>query len=47
MLSSTSFGISALYHDIVVLGTVVISDMLGLYLVIHGSFVYFDVSVVL
>ena len=47
MLSSTSFGMSTLYHVIVALGTVVISDMLGSYSVIHGFFVYVDVSVVL
>ena len=47
MLSSTSFGMSALYCVIIVFGTVVISDMLGSYLVIHGSFVYVDVPMVL
>ena len=47
MLLSTSFGMSALYHVIMVLGTVAISDMLGFYSVICGSFVYVDVPVVL
>ena len=47
MLLSTSFGMSALYHVIVVFGAVAISDTLGSYSVIHGSFVYVDVPVVL
>ena len=47
MLSSTSFGTSAPYHIIVVLGTVGISDMLGSYSVIWGTFGYVDVPVVL
>ena len=47
MLSSTSFGMSTPYHVIVVFGTVAISDMLGLYSVIRGSFVYVDVPMVL
>ena len=47
MLSCTSFGMSTPYLVIVVLGTVAISDTLGSYLVIHSSFVYVDVSVVL
>ena len=47
MLSSTSFGTSTLYCVIMVLGTVAIFDMLGLYSVIRGSFGYVDVSVVL
>ena len=47
MLLSTSFGTSTLYHVIMVLGTVVISDTLGLYSVIHGSFGYVDVPMVL
>ena len=46
MLSSTSFGMSAPYCVIVVLGTVAISDTLGSYSVIHGSFVYVDLPVV-
>ena len=47
MLSSISFGMSTPYRVIVVLGTVAISDTLGLYSVIHSSFVYVDVPVVL
>ena len=47
MLSSTSFGMSAPYRVIMIFGTVVISDTLGSYSVIHGSFVYVDVPVVL
>ena len=47
MLLSTSFGMSAPYHVIAVFGTVAISDTLGSYLVIKGSFVYVDVPVVL
>ena len=47
MLLSTSFGMSAPYHVIMVFGTVAISDMLGSYSVIHGSFVYVDVLAVL
>ena len=47
MLLSTSFGTSALYDVIMVLRTVVISDMLGLYLVICSSLWYADVPVVL
>ena len=47
MLSSTSFGMSSLYHVIVVLSTVGISDTLGLYSVIWGTFGYVDASVVL
>ena len=47
MLSSTSFGISAPYLVIAVFGAVAISDILGSYSVIHGSFVYVGVSVVL
>ena len=47
MLSSTSFGMSAPYCVIVVFGTVAISDMLGSYLLIHSSFVYIDVPMVL
>ena len=47
MLSSTSFGMSDLYHVIVVFGAVAISDMLGSYSVIHSSFVYVDVPMVL
>ena len=47
MLSSTSLGTSALYHVMIGLGTVAISDMLGSYLVICCSFWYVDVPVVL
>ena len=47
MLSSTSFGMSTPYRIILVLGTVAISDTLGLHLVIRSSFVYVDVPVVL
>ena len=47
VLSSTSFGMSAPYHVIVVFGAVVISDTLGSYSVIHGSFMYVDVPMVL
>ena len=47
MLSSTSFGMSAPYRVIIVFGTVAISDTLGSYSVIHGSFVYVDVPMVL
>ena len=47
MLSSTSFAMSAPYLAIVFLGTVAISDTLGSYSVICGSFVYVDVHMVL
>ena len=47
MLSGTSFGMSASYRVIVLFGTVAISNTLGSYLVIHSSFVYVDVPVVL
>ena len=47
MLSSTSFGMSTPYQVIVVFGTAAISDTLGSYSVIHSSFVYVDVPVVL
>ena len=47
MLSSTSFGMSAPYHVIMVLGIVAISDTLGSYSIIQGSFVYAEVPVVL
>ena len=47
LLSSTSFGMSDPYRVIVVFGTVAISDTLGSYSVIHSSFVYIDVPVML
>ena len=47
MLLCTSLGMSAPNRVIMVLSTVAISDTLGSYSVIHGSFVYVDVSMVL
>ena len=47
MLSSTSFGTSALYHVIMGLSTVAISNTLDSYLVMCCLFWYVDVPVVL